>query len=258
MLTGRRPARASGEGGADAKRNHWRMSNSGQVAKEHIRAEIVADPTIVLDDVEVIKALATAANFAFADNVVDMRGMAMQVLENRLRRIEDSKRRVVAASYENLAGTLQTQRAVLAMVEPDRAERFFDVISQRIPEILKIACVRLLAEENGKLRRVPGAECFLVECPPGSIANYLEIQDIANCRDAILRGIESGDTAVYGDFGPVIRSEALVPLIDADRKQTWLLILGSPDPKHYQPGMGTDLLEFFGAVFQRVCRRWLT
>jgi uncharacterized protein YigA (DUF484 family) len=36
-----------------------------------------------------------------------------------------------------------------------------------------------------------------------------------------------------------------------------LLLMGSDDPHQFTPQHGTDLLAFFGGVFERVMRRWL-
>jgi hypothetical protein len=36
-----------------------------------------------------------------------------------------------------------------------------------------------------------------------------------------------------------------------------LLILGANDPNQFSPAQGTDLLTFFGTVYERAVRRWL-
>ena len=51
-------------------------------------------------------------------NIVDIRGIAMERLEHRLDRLEDTHRSVIAAAYENLAGTNQIHRAILRMMDP--------------------------------------------------------------------------------------------------------------------------------------------
>jgi uncharacterized protein YigA (DUF484 family) len=34
--------------------------------------------------------------------------------------------------------------------------------------------------------------------------------------------------------------------------------MGAEDPHQFKPGQGTDLLAFFGGVFERAMRRWLS
>ena len=36
-----------------------------------------------------------------------------------------------------------------------------------------------------------------------------------------------------------------------------MLVFGSEDPHRFHPDQGTDLLGFFGSVFERTLRRWL-
>ncbi|MEO9865167.1 DUF484 family protein, partial [Yoonia sp.] len=36
-----------------------------------------------------------------------------------------------------------------------------------------------------------------------------------------------------------------------------MLVMGSEDPHQFTPQQGTDLLTFFGGVFERAMRRWL-
>ncbi|MEO1798469.1 MAG: DUF484 family protein, partial [Pseudomonadota bacterium] len=35
-------------------------------------------------------------------------------------------------------------------------------------------------------------------------------------------------------------------------------VMGSEDPHLFSPNQGTDLLEFFGGIFERTMRRWLS
>lgn len=93
------------------------MAGAGQ-AKDHSkfeewRARILADPGLVLDDAEVMRALVLASEQAMGGNVVDLRGMAMERLETRIDRLEETHRAVIAAAYENLSSTNQIHRAIL-------------------------------------------------------------------------------------------------------------------------------------------------
>jgi hypothetical protein len=64
------------------------------------RARVLADPGLVLDDPDVMRALVLTSERAMGGNVVDLRGMAMERLESRLERLEDTHRAVIAAAYE--------------------------------------------------------------------------------------------------------------------------------------------------------------
>ena len=73
---------------------------------------------------DVMRALITANDRAMGGNIVDLRGVAMERLEARLQRLEETHRSVIAAAYENLAGMAQVHRAILAFLEPITFEGF--------------------------------------------------------------------------------------------------------------------------------------
>lgn len=78
------------------------------VQSRDIRAEILADPDLVLEDREVMQALIEAEGKPGGGRkVVDLRGALVTRLEARLDRLETTHRSVIAAAYENLAGTTQ-------------------------------------------------------------------------------------------------------------------------------------------------------
>jgi len=72
-----------------------------------IRDKILAQPAVILDDQDVMRALIEANDRALGSNIVDLRGVAMKRLEDQLDRLEDTHRSVIAAAYENLTGTNQ-------------------------------------------------------------------------------------------------------------------------------------------------------
>ena len=64
---------------------------------EDLREKIISDPDLILDDLDVMRALVSANENTASGNVVDLRGIAMDRLENRLDRLEDTHRGVIAA-----------------------------------------------------------------------------------------------------------------------------------------------------------------
>jgi len=77
-----------------------------------LRDRIIAEPEVILEDRDLMRALIAANERAMGTNVVDLRGIGMERLEARLERLEDTHRSVIAAAYENLAGTNQVHRAI--------------------------------------------------------------------------------------------------------------------------------------------------
>ncbi len=85
---------------------------------DSLREKIISQPDVILDDRDLMRALIAANEKTMGGNIVDLRGIAMERLEARLDRLEDTHRSVIAAAYDNLAGTNQVHRAILRMLDP--------------------------------------------------------------------------------------------------------------------------------------------
>lgn len=226
-----------------------------------LRARILADPDLILDDRDLMHALISANERAMGSNIVDLRGLAMERLETRLDRLEDTHRTVIAAAYENLAGTNQVHRALLKMLDPVSFEDFLKGLGTDVAQILRVDCLRLVLEtqtngsEENTVRKM-GA--VLSSAPEGFIREYLTDGRGGQIRQVTLRQIHSGEATVHGSKADDIRSEACLLLNLGTGRLPGLLVMGSEDPHQFSPQQGTDLLAFFAGVFERIMRRWLS
>ena len=222
-----------------------------------LREKILARPAAVLEDPVLMRALVEATETTRGPNVVDLRGVAMDRLESRLNRLEDTHQTVIAAAYENLAGTTQIHRAVLRLMEPADFTAFLALLSGDLVDILRVGRLRLIlesaAEEGPTLRRV---DKVLAVGEPGFIDDYLTQGRGGDTRRVTLRGLEAGGGGLYGE-GSAMRSEALLRLDFGTQRYPGLLAIGSYDPDQFSPQQGTDLLDFFAGAFERIMRRWL-
>lgn len=109
-----------------------------------LREAIISSPNVILDDKDVMRALISANERAMGDNVVDLRGLAMARLEERLDHIQDTHRSVIAAAYENLAGANQINRAILQMLEPMEFAQFLRDLNGKVADILRVDAVKLV------------------------------------------------------------------------------------------------------------------
>ena len=113
---------------------------------DQLREKIIAQPDVILEDQDLMRALIAANERAMGGNIVDLRGIAMDRLEARLDRLEDTHRGVIAAAYENLAGTNQVHRAILKMLDPVSFEQFLKGLGSEVADILRVDAVRLVLE----------------------------------------------------------------------------------------------------------------
>jgi hypothetical protein len=226
-----------------------------------LRDKILAQPDRVLEDRDVMNALVAANDRALGSNIVDLRGIAMQRLENRLDRLEDTHRSVIAAAYENLAGTNQVHRAVLQLLEPGNFEAFIRTLTGEVAQTLRVDLVRLVLETvqddtdtDPTLRRL--GEVLRV-APRGLVGTYLTNGRNVPPRPVVLRPVTGLAAAFYGDRADDIRSEALMKLDLGPGRLPAMLVFASQDPHQFKTTHGTDLLAFFAGVFERSLRRWL-
>ena len=225
-----------------------------------LREKIIAQPDVILDDQDLMRALIAANERAMGGNIVDLRGIAMERLEARLDRLEDTHRSVIAAAYENLSGTNQVHRAILRMLDPMEFEVFLRDLGGPVADILRVDCVRLVLEsvQNDNDPAIKRLGAVLSVAEPGFIDDYLTAGRNVPVRQVTLRQMQEGTTAIYGEQADWVRSEACLKLdFDAGRLPG-LLVMGAEDPHQFTPQQGTDLLAFFAGVFERSMRRWLS
>ncbi|ETX30907.1 DUF484 family protein [Roseivivax isoporae] len=236
------------------------MSNSQASIDTTLRDTIIATPDIVLEDRDLMRALVAANERAMGANIVDLRGIAMERLESRLERLEETHRSVIAAAYENLAGTNQIHRAILRMLDPVEFEGFLRDLGGDVADILRVDCVKLVLEsrEGGDIPSVRRLGEILSVAEPGFVSHYVTGGRNTPVRAVTLRQIHQADAQVYGEVASWIRSEACLVLDLGPGRLPGLLVLGAEDPELFTPQHGTDLLGFFGGVFERSMRRWLS
>lgn len=224
-----------------------------------LRDAIIAKPDVVLDDQDIMRALIAANEKSMGANIVDLRGIAMERLEARLDRLEDTHRSVIAAAYENLAGTNQVHRAILRMLDPLEFESFLHDLGGEVAEILRVDAIVLVlesaaTEEDPAINRL-GDVLRIAE--PGFVDDYLTHGRGGQVRQVTLRQTQNADEAVYGEASGWVRSEACLKLDFGKGRLPGLLVMGAEDPHQFSPQQGTDLLSFFAGVFERSMRRWL-
>jgi hypothetical protein len=222
-----------------------------------IRERIMADPEALLEDRDLMRVLAEANSRQAGENVVDIRGVAIERLEARLDRLEDTHRSVIAAAYENLAGTNQIHRAVLALLEPVVFEEFLAVLGGEVAQILRADAVRLVLEtmQDKNDPAVARLSDVLSVSEPGFVDRYMG--NAAEGHSVELRQTRGRDDRLFGDRAAWLRSEACIRLDLGRRRLPGMLVIASEDPHMFKANQGTDLLAFFGGVFERSMRRWL-
>lgn len=234
--------------------------STNPVMDSALREKIMAQPDVILEDRALMKALIAANERMMGANIIDLRGIAMERLEARLGRLEDTHRSVIAAAYDNLAGTNQVHRAILRMLDPIEFELFLHDLGGPVAEILRVDCIRLVLEsaQNDSDPVIQRLGDVLSVAEPGFVNDYLTGGRDAPQRQVTLRQMQEGSPAIYGEAAGWIRSEACLRLDFGAGRLPGMLVMGAEDPHQFNPSQGTDLLAFFAGVFERAMRRWLS
>lgn len=224
-----------------------------------LRQRLLEEPDRILGDADLMRALIAAGETPGQANVVDLRGIAMDRLESRLARLEDTHQTVISAAYENVAGTKQVHRAILALIEQWDFEDFIRTLGTEVTDMLRVSTTRLVLETTDEraaqaLERVGE---IVRAAEPGFIDAYLTGGRPVEPKPIVLRRTKPGKAGVYGEGSDWVASEACLKLDIGPGRHPAMLALASDDPNHFTPSHGTELLGFFAAVFEQLMRRWL-
>ena len=225
-------------------------------AEKILRDFITENPRIVLDAPDVMRALLATHDETLGQNIVDLRSVAMRRLEAQLGRLEETNRSVIAAAYDNLAGTQQIHRALLKIMEPTDFGGFLTMIGTEMVDILRIdyACLIVETQNQSPDPNLAPLGPFVKPAPSGFLANYLS-QNLV--EKVTLRRVTEPNIFVYPEAIGPMGSEACLQLDFGAGTLPGLLILAAKDAGQFSPAQGTDLLTFFATIFERALRRWL-
>ncbi len=227
-----------------------------------LKRQILDDPGLILEDKDLMRALLDVETSSDGRNVVDLRGKLVERLEERLDRLEDTHRTVIAAAYENLAGTNQVHRAVLSVLEPESFTGFLRAVGHDVSNILSLDVIRLAIEsasaEPGTYLGPEGElHDLVISLPKGGTDLYITQGSTVSSRKVTLRQCTAQPDGLYGPDKTWVRSEAILKLDFGKGRLPGLLAFGSEDPHRFHNEQGVDLLNFFANVFERAMRRWL-
>lgn len=223
---------------------------------DDMRARLLARPDLILSDRDLMRALIGAREADFGENVIDIRGRAMEVLESRLERLETAHETVISAAYDNQSGMNTIHRAVLSLLEPMDFESFLENLESSVAPILRVETLRLIMESGTTPPRDMVGPLTIV--PAGTIGELISGGRRApRGDDIILRRTVEQSLHHHGPSRAPIRSEALLPIDLGPGRFPALLLMGSAELGRFNPAHGTDLLRFFRQVFRLVLISWL-
>jgi len=226
-----------------------------------IRDAILANPQALLDDVEVMRALIQAETGAQPKNVIDLKSVVMKRLEKQIVTIKDQRSTIISAAYDNIAATAMIHRAVLQLLAPIGFENFLKFLANDWAASLQVPLARLCLETDSnnpdELAQIaPSFGDGVRFLSTGEIDYYLTLGRDISPLPVTIRHIRKGAQKIHGPLAEDIRTEALIKLDLGPNTRPALIVLASPETDKFTPDMGTELLEFYGTVFEHVIQNW--
>ena len=229
--------------------------------EESIRAELLADPSIILDDQELMDSLLAATDIKLGTNVVDLRHVAMNRLSDKLGELEGTHQSVVAAAYQNLLGTKQIHQGVIQLLSIKSLDEFVICLKSELLKILSVDCIFILLEKpDGSVDPLisfdyrPSIQTVM----PGFVNTYITQGGLTEFSKAKLRKATSVTNQLFENASFKIGSEACVKLNLNEDQIIGMIVFGSSDTNFFEPGQGTDLLKFFAGVCEKMLEQWIT
>lgn len=230
---------------------------SPQVLADDTRQQLLSRPELILGDRDLMRALIGAREAEIGENVIDIRGRAMEALEERLSRLEVTHESVISNAYENQSGMNIIHRAVLALLEPSDFAAFLAALETTVAPILRLESLRLIFETGGPAQLPQGIASAVQVVPAGALAQLIAAGPPNKRGDAIILRSATALTQPLHPAGVAIRSEALLPIDLGPGRWPALLLMGSSDGDRFSPSHGTDLLRFFTQTFRLALLGWL-
>tara|TARA_B110000914_G_scaffold132671_1_gene116000 strand:- start:15 stop:716 length:702 start_codon:yes stop_codon:yes gene_type:complete len=221
-----------------------------------VKNKVMSNPEIILDDVEVMRALFNTYSNAIGENVIDLRSVAIEKLESKIKRAETTNRSIIAAAYENISGYELIHKAILLILETDNFEDLQLQLCRTVQQTLKVSHIHIMIEQEKPEDSVIKSNSYISIVKAGSVKNYINLENELLQKTVTMRRVSSPNESVYGEKAHSIKSEAVIQLDLREKKLSALLIIGSNTATQFEPKKGTELLAFFGSVIERVIRRW--
>ena len=229
--------------------------------EDSIRAKLLADPSIILDDTELMQSLLAASDVKLGANVVDLRHVAMHRLSHKLGKLEGTHQSVVAAAYQNLLGTKQIHQAVIELLRQSNLDEFVHSLKFDLLKILNVDCICILLEKSNETAEYSTPKYSnpnIQQVMPGFVNAYMTQGGDTESTKVKLRQANSSTNQLFESASTQIRSEGCVQLSFHENQTLGMIVFGSSNVNFFEPGQGTDLLNFFACVCEKVLGRWIS
>ena len=185
------------------------------------------------------------------EDVVDLQQFMLDRLRREVAQLKESRDDLLYTGRANMASTGRIHQAVLAILEARSFEHLIDTVVTDVGVILDLDAVTLCVEQAqdgpapSRIRGVHQLEAGTVEALLGPKRTHAFLSDI------------QGEPELFGSAAGLVRSAGFLRMNISSATPPALLALGSRKPDHFDPGQGSELLQFLAQSLEATIRQWL-
>jgi len=218
---------------------------------EAVAAFLRAHPDFLSDRPELLSVITPPRTDADSGgSVVDFQAFMVERLRSQNKALANQRREIVATARENLHNQGRIHRSILFLLDAPDFEQFLQALTADLALLLDLDVVALVVEGGERTVRLDIPQRIRIAAP-GSVRYFTGGQKVA------LYDHLPGDPMVFGEFADLVRSQLFVRLDISRSAPPAMLVFGTRDEGFFQPGQGTELIEFMAGVIERCLRAWL-
>ncbi len=186
------------------------------------------------------------------EDVFDFQHFLIERLRRDLARVNLEHRTLIGASRGNLASQGRVHKAVLAILAAASFEQLLQTVTTDLAVLLDVDIVTIGVESTAAAPagRLSLHGIHLLKA--GEVEALLGPE-----RNVLLRADMPGEVVLFGGAAGLVRSQALLRLAFGRGAPVGLLCIGTRQPGHFHPGLGTELLGFLARVLGITIAQWL-
>ena len=224
-------------------------AQKSDLREAHVIAYLRRNPRILLNNPDLLGALAPDTRFEAETVVVDMQRFVVDRLRRQVDEMKAAGDRLVTTTRSNMSLVERTVECALALLYARDYNELAQILQDDLPVHLGVDAVSIAFESES----LPVEAGHLVKAlPPGTVDRLMGEESLR------IRPDTEGEALVYGAAAGLVRSDALVALPEGEGLPLGLFAVGCRAANHFESGQGTELIAFLAHVSRYAVGRWWT
>ncbi|MGE3475682.1 MAG: DUF484 family protein [Rhodospirillaceae bacterium] len=214
-----------------------------------VLAYLRRNPRVLLNNPDLLSALAPDTRFETEEVVVDMQRFVVDRLRRQVDEMKAASDRLVTTTRSNMSLVERTMECALALLYARDYNELAQILHDDLPVHLGVDAISIGFETNS----LPIEAAHIVKALPQGTVDQL-----VGPESTRIRPDTQGEAAIYGSAAGLVRSDALVALPEGEGLPAGLFAVGCRAANHFENGQGTELIAFLAHVSRYAVGRWWT